>query len=89
MRRIWFGLAFAAIIAEPASAQDYRKNFVECAKELGLYRDVGYTQKLQSGAVLGRWYYNSEAQRMAFDDCVARKASLARQPSAKGPRASR
>ena len=43
MHRIWFGLAFAAIIATAAQAQDYHKNFVECAKELGLNPDVGYT----------------------------------------------
>jgi hypothetical protein len=35
MRKIWLGLAFAAIIAEPAPAQDHQKNFVECTKELG------------------------------------------------------
>ncbi len=87
MRKIWFGLAFAAIIANPASAQDYHKNFVECAKELGLDPDVGYTHRLQSdagGRVLRRWYFRSEAQQATFNDCVARKASLAPKPSAKG-----
>jgi hypothetical protein len=42
MRKIWFRLAFAAfaaIIAEPAPAQDHHKNFVECTKELGLQPD--------------------------------------------------
>ena len=42
MRKIWFGLAyaaFAAVIAEPAPAQDHQKNFVECTKELGLQID--------------------------------------------------
>jgi len=32
MYKIWFGLAFAAIVVNPASAQDYRKNWIECAK---------------------------------------------------------
>jgi hypothetical protein len=91
MHRIWFGLAFAAIIAAPAPAQDYQKNFVECARELGLDPDVSYTHRLQSdagGKVLRRWYFRSEAQQAAFNDCVARKANLAPKPSAKG-RASR
>jgi len=35
MYKIWFGLAFAAIVVSPASAQDYHKNWIECAKELG------------------------------------------------------
>jgi hypothetical protein len=30
MDKIWFGPIFAALIAQPASAQDYHKNFVEC-----------------------------------------------------------
>jgi hypothetical protein len=86
--KIWFGLAFAAIIATPALAQDYHKNFVECTKELGLRPDVGYAHRLQSdagGRVLQRWYLQSEAQQAVFNDCVARKASLAAKPSAKGP----
>jgi len=86
MHKLWFGLAFAAIIATPASAQDYRKNFVECAKEFGLHLDVSYTHKLQSdagGRVLRRWYFQSEAQRMAFDACLVRKASLP--PKSSGP----
>jgi hypothetical protein len=44
----WLGLAFAALIAQPTAAQDYRKNFVECTKELGLQADPSYLQKLQS-----------------------------------------
>jgi hypothetical protein len=88
MHKIWFGLAFAALIARPAPAQDYQKNFVECTKELGLQPDAGYAQRVQSdagGRVLRRWYFRSEAQQAVFNDCVARKASLARTPSAKGP----
>lgn len=88
MRKILSVLAFAAIIAKPALAQDYHKNFAECAKELGLNPDVSYTHKLQSdvgGRVLRRWYLHNEAQQMVFNDCVARKASLAPKPSAKGP----
>ena len=88
MHKIWFGLAFAALIAKPAPAQDYQKNFVECMKELGLHPDVGYAQRVQSdagGRVLRRWYFQSEAQQAVFSDCVARKASLAPKPSAKGP----
>ena len=48
MYKIWFGLAFAAIVVNPASAQDYRKNFADCVKELGLEPDPGYSHKLQS-----------------------------------------
>ena len=90
MQKVWFGLAFAAaaMIASPAPAQDYHRNFVECAKELGLDPDAGYTHTLQDGRTLRRWYLRSEAQSAAFNDCVARKASLAPRPAAKG-RASR
>ena len=35
MYKIWFGLVFAAIVVNPAPAQNYNKNWVECAKELG------------------------------------------------------
>ena len=86
MYKILFGLAFAAV--KPALAQDYRKNFNECAKELGLFLDPSYTHSLQpdaGGRVLRRWYLHSEAQQAAFDDCVARKAALVSKPSAKGP----
>ena len=92
MHKIWFGLALATIIAEPAVAQDYQKNFIECVKELGLNPDVGFAQKIQSegGRVLRRWYFQSEAQQATFNDCVSRKASLASKPSTKGqPRLSR
>jgi hypothetical protein len=89
MRKTWFGLAFAAIMVYPASAQDYHRNFAECAKEVGLFFDPSYTHKLQgadaSGRVLRRWYFHSEAQQATFNDCLARKASLAPKPSAKGP----
>ncbi len=34
MHKIRLGLDFAAIVVNPASAQDYRKNFAECVKEL-------------------------------------------------------
>jgi hypothetical protein len=86
MYRIWFGLAFASIVVNPASAQDYRKNFAECVKELGLQPDPSYSHKIQSegGRVLRRWYFHSEAQAAVFNDCVARKASLAVKPGAKG-----
>jgi hypothetical protein len=84
MRKIWLGLAFAAIIAEPAPAQQH---VVECANELGLRHDASYDQKIQSaeGRTLRRWYFSSEAQQAVFNDCVARKASLAGKPSPKGP----
>jgi len=88
MHKMWFGLALAALIASPAPAQNYQKNFVECAKELGLNPDVGYAQRVQSDGgrrVLRRWYLQSEAQQAAFNDCVGRKASLARKPSGNGP----
>jgi hypothetical protein len=89
MRKIWFGLAFAAILINPASAQDYRKNFAECVKELGLQSDPSYTHKLQDGRVVSRWYAHSEAQPALFNDSLARKASLASKPSARGqPRVS-
>jgi hypothetical protein len=67
MRKIWFGLAyaaFAAVIAEPAPAQDHHKNFVEYTKELGLQIDPN-ALRLQmavchadgiSRAKLRRWY---------------------------------
>jgi hypothetical protein len=92
MYKIWFGLAFAAIVFNPASAQDYRRNFAECVKELGLQADPSYSHKIQSesGRVLRRWYFHSEAQAAVFNDCVARKASLAAKPGTRGePRVSR
>ncbi len=50
MHKIWFGVAFAALIAHPAAAQNDHKNFAECAKEVGLYLDTSYTHKLQADA---------------------------------------
>jgi len=92
MYKIWFGLALAAIVVSPASAQDYQRNVVECLKELGLHPDPGYAQRIQSegGRTLHMFYYQSEAQQATFNDCVTRKARLAPKPSAKGqPRVSR
>jgi hypothetical protein len=92
MSKIWFVLAFSAIVVNSASAQDYRKNFAECVRELGLEPDAGYTHKLQreaGGRELRRWYFRSEAQSAVFNDCVARKARLAPRPSARPDRAPR
>ncbi len=91
MRKIWFALAFTALVNAPAPAQDYHKNFAECVKELGLQPDPSYTHKLQTdGRVIRRWYAHSDAQQALFNDCLARKASLAPKPPAKGqPRVSR
>ena len=89
MYKIWFGLAFAAMVVNPASAQDYHKNWVECAKELGWQQDM-LVQKLSGGRTLTMWTWQNEAQQATFNDCVARKAALASKPSAKGqPRVSR
>src|SRR6266849_4280592 len=87
MYKIWFGLAFAALIASPAPAQDHRKNFHECAKEIGLNPDVSYTHRLQpdaGGRVIRRYRANGQAQQTAFYDCLARKATLVPKPSAMG-----
>jgi len=92
MYKIWIGLAFAAIAVNPVSAQDSYRNFNECVKELGFNPDTGYDHRVQSegGRVLRRWYLYNEAQAAVLNDCVARKASLAPKPSAKGrPRVSR
>jgi len=87
MYKTWFGLAFAAIVTFPAPAQDYRKNFAECVKELGLQPDPGYTHKLQTdGRVVSRWYAHSDAQQALFNDCLARKARLAPESSARRSR---
>jgi hypothetical protein len=86
MHKVWFGVAgvaLAAFIAGPAPAQDYQRNFVECAKELGLQPDM-QTQKFSDGRVLHTWNLYNEHQQATFNDCVARKASLAQRPSAKG-----
>jgi len=92
MHKIWFGIALAGLIAGPASAQDYNKNFVECLKEIGLHPDPGYVQKLQSDPAhrtLRMWYLQNDAQAAVINDCVTRKANLARNPSAsRKPRAS-
>jgi hypothetical protein len=83
MYKICFAGAFAAMVIGPASAQDYRKNFNECARELGLRLDPSYTHKIEStGRTLRRWYFHSEAQAAVFNDCVARKAKNAPKPSA-------
>src|SRR5271170_7481509 len=85
MNKIWFGPAFAVMIAGPVPAQDYRKNFAECTKELGLPADPGSNpQKLSDGHLLRRWNLHSEAQEAAFTDCLTRKAS--RGSSAASPR---
>jgi hypothetical protein len=93
MHTILTGLAFALLIVMPASAQDYKKNWVECARELGLTPDPSYTHRVQpeaGGHLLRRWYLHSEAQQAALDGCVARKASLTAKPLAsKARRASR
>ena len=75
MYKIWFGLTFVAIVVNPAPAQNYNKNWVECAKELGWQLDQ--VQKLSDGHSLQMWRWNNEAQQAAFSDCVARKARLA------------
>jgi hypothetical protein len=85
MRKIWLGAALAALIARPAPAQDYNKNLIECMKEAGLHPDAGYAQKLQSDPAhrtLHMWYLQNEAQAAFINDCVTRKANLARNPSA-------
>jgi hypothetical protein len=74
MSKIWFALVFAVMVARPATAQDYNKNFVECTKELGLQADAGNPQRLSDGRLSRRWYFHSEAQEAAFSNCVARKA---------------
>lgn len=88
MLKMWFGLPLAAIVtAEPALAQNYNKNFLECAKQLGAVEDVR-----PSGDHLRMFHFNSESQHIAFMDCVARKAKQSptapRRPP-KGPSALR
>jgi hypothetical protein len=85
MRKILVGPVLAAMMATPALAQNYNKNFVECAKEIGLNPE-SYTHKLSDGRVVRRWYFHSEAQQAVFNDCVARRASLAAKPSPKSAR---
>ena len=79
--RILPGLALAAIIAQPALAQNYHQNFVECAKEIGLNPDATSSYKRAGGGQLRAWQLHSEAQQAVFNDCLARKASLADKPS--------
>jgi hypothetical protein len=63
-------------IAASGPAQDHRRNFVACLKEMGLTRDPGYVLKLQSGRTLRRWRLHNESQQMALNDCVSRKAGF-------------
>jgi hypothetical protein len=84
MHKIWFAIAFAAVVGSPASAQNYSKNWIECAKELGWQPVPSGTRKLSDGHTLTLWMPHSEAQQAAFNDCVARKASPAAKPGAKG-----
>jgi hypothetical protein len=93
MYKILFGLALTIIIAQPAAAQDYRRNWLECAKEIGLNPDPTVVYKLKSdpsGRTLRGWQLHSEAQQAVFNDCLARKASVVdksstqSKPSAKG-----
>jgi hypothetical protein len=72
MNKIWFGLAFAAVMAGPAPAQDYH---VACTKEFALQADPGNPQKLSDGRMSRRYYFHSETQQAAFNDCLARKAA--------------
>jgi len=73
MLKMWVGLPFAAVItAGTALAQNYNKNWYECAHELGLSEVVR-----PSGDHLRQFRLNSEQQMMVFNDCVARKAKLA------------
>ena len=61
-------------IAASGPAQDQRRNFVACLKEMGLTRDPGYVVKLQSGRTLRGWRLHNERQQMALNDCDSRKA---------------
>lgn len=76
MHKILFGLTFAAMMANPALAQDYRRNFHECAKEIGLNLDVSYGPKIQAegGRQLRRYWLQTDAQQAALNDCLVRKA---------------
>jgi hypothetical protein len=79
MQKILLGLALAATIATPAPAQNYHKNFAECAKEVGFI--PANDQKLSDGRTLHHWHFQSQVQQAAFNDCVARKAGLAVKPA--------
>ena len=78
MRKIWFGVTFVAVMAAgPAPAQDYKKNFSECVRSVGAVLVADGTRR--------KWRFGSEAQHMAFMDCVTRRASFARTSSTLGP----
>jgi len=81
MNKIWFGLAFAVLIAGPAAAQNNHNNFVECTKQFGLNADPGNPQRLSDGRLSRRWYFHHESQEGAFSDCLARKAGPAPSPA--------
>jgi hypothetical protein len=83
MYKTLVGLVITVITAAPASAQNYNKNFIACAKEIGLNLDPSYTHKLSDGRIARRWYLHSEAQQAVFNDCLARKANLATPSSSK------
>jgi hypothetical protein len=85
MYKLLPGLALAAIIAQPALAQDSRRNFFECAKELGLNPDRTATFKRRDGGTLQAFQLHSEAQQAALNDCLTRKASLANKPPDRSP----
>jgi hypothetical protein len=61
-------------IATSGPTQDHRRNLVECLKEMGLTPDPRYNLKLQSGKTARRWILHNEAQQMALDNCIFRKA---------------
>jgi hypothetical protein len=79
MYKILFGLAFTAIVVNSASAQDYRRNWVECARELGWQPER--IQNLSDGRKLSMWRWHNEAQQAAHNDCIARKARQGAKPS--------
>jgi hypothetical protein len=79
MQKVLIGLALATIIGTPAAAQNYHKNFAECAKEVGFI--PANDQKLSDGRTLHHWHFQSQAQQAVFNDCVARKAGLAVKPA--------
>ncbi len=83
MCKSWFGLALSALTATPTAAQNNMRNFIECLTEMGLTPDPSYTHKMltEPGRTTTRWYLHSEAQQMALDKCVTRKANAAPRPS--------
>ena len=81
MLKMWGGLPLVAVItAGSAQAQNYNKNWYECAHELGLSEVVR-----PSGDHLRQFRLNSEQQMMVFNDCVAKKAKLAPTPLPQTP----